>query len=68
MAVKMNIIKARKVVTIAYYTVLNRKPDHLGLNSWANKLRDGIIDEVDLYYELFNSKEYQNMLKKKSSQ
>ena len=62
---KMNITKARKLVTIAYYTVLNRAPDSAGLNDWARKLSAGSIDETDLYYSFFTSKEYQNLMKKK---
>lgn len=62
---RMNITKARKLVTIAYYTVLNRAPDTTGLNDWARKLSSGSIDETDLYYAFFTSKEYQNLMKKK---
>ena len=62
---KMNITKARKIVSIAYYTVLNRAPDSAGLNDWAKKLSAGTIDETDLYYSFFSSKEYQNLMKQK---
>lgn len=61
----MNITKARKLVTIGYYTVLNRAPDSAGLKYWSEQLRDGKIDETDLYYAFFTSKEYQNLMKKK---
>lgn len=61
---KMNITKARKVVTIAFYTVLNRAPDSTGLKYWSEQLRDGKIDDIDLYYGLFTSKEYQQKMKK----
>ena len=61
----MNITRAKKIVTIAYYTVLNRAPDKSGLNTWSAQLRDGKMDDIDLYYALFTSKEYQDSLKKK---
>lgn len=62
---KINITKARKIVTIAFYTILNRKPDEQGLNYWSKILSNGTIDETDLYYSLFTSTEYQELLKKK---
>lgn len=61
----MNITKARKLVTIAYYTILNRAPDKSGLEFHAKRLSNGSCDETDLYYDLFTSKEYANLLKKK---
>lgn len=63
---KLNITQARKIVTIAYYTVLNRKPDDSGLKSWSNDLVSGKITETDLYYGLFTSKEYQLLLEKQN--
>lgn len=60
----LNITKARKIVSIAYYTILNRAPDEDGLKYWSNLLVAGKIDETDLSYSLFSSKEYAESLKK----
>ena len=58
--------KAEKIVIIAYYTVLNRKPSVIGLTHYVNKLmNDDEFDEVDVYYNLFTSVEYNKTLKKK---
>ena len=62
---KMNIIQARKIVTIAYELILDRSPDKSGLNYWANKLSSGEINENDLIYSFVTSNEYQNNKKKR---
>ena len=52
--------KAKKLVTIAYYTILNRPPDSSGLAHFTKLLTSGKFDETDLSYALFTSKEYQS--------
>lgn len=56
--------RAKKIVTIAYYTILNRKPDNSGLTTYTNKIISSGWDDVDVAYALFTSKEYQDLLKK----
>lgn len=59
--------RANKIVTVAYYTILNRKPDPAGLKFYSNRLLlDPDYDETDLAYNLFTSSEYNmNLLKEK---
>lgn len=59
----MELSKAKQIVTIAYYTILNRPPDKQGLEHHAKLLMDNKIDEIDLAYALFTSKEYQGKIK-----
>lgn len=62
---KMNIVKARKIVTIAYELLLDRSPDKAGLEFWAKKVSSGEVDENDLMYSFITSSEYQKNKKKK---
>ena len=63
----VNKIKANRIVTVAYYTILNRKPDKNGLTHFSKKLiSDPDYDETDLAYDLFTSAEYNmNLIKEK---
>lgn len=59
----MELNKAKQIVTIAYYTILNRPPDSKGLEHHAKLLVNNTMDEIDLAYALFTSKEYQSKIK-----
>ena len=63
----VNKIKANRIVTVAYYTIMNRRPDKAGLTYYSKKLiTDPDYDEMDLAYDLYTSTEYNmNLLKEK---
>lgn len=63
---KTTLARARKVVTIAYLTILERNPDKQGLEMWSKKYANGEIDDIDLAYNFFMSAEYQARFKKES--
>ena len=63
---KTTLARAKKVVTIAYLTILDRNPDKQGLEMWSKKYASGEIDDIDLAYSFFTSNEYQKRFKKKT--
>ena len=51
----------KEFVTRAYQTLLNRKPDSSGLNSWVNKLKEGTMSRQDVLNGFYNSAEFTNL-------
>lgn len=57
--VKKNLDYYKKVVTVMYEVLLDRKADVGGLKMWSEKLLKGEIDDWGLAYNIIQSPEYQ---------
>lgn len=56
----MNVIQARKFISICYYILLNRAPDKKELDYWVKKAINEKMTETDIIYEFVSSKEFIN--------